>query len=75
MTDWDISNVTENGVLDVTKKRLCQLCPCVRVGRNLTGFNLPGNMDRAERVRFEKSMLKAFKKLQEMPEYGGKYTF
>ena len=37
----------------------------VRVDRNLTGFNLPGNMDRAERVRFE-NMLKAFKKLQKM---------
>ena len=45
----------------------------VRVGRNLTGFNLPGNMDRAERVRLRRSMLKAFKKLQENPEYyGGK---
>ena len=72
VTDWDISDVGENGVLDVTKLGLPTLSMRVRVGRNLTGFNLPGNMDRAERVRFEKSMLKAFKKLQEMPEYGGK---
>lgn len=72
VTDWDISDVGENGVLDVTKLGLPTLSMRVRVGRNLTGFNLPGNMDRAERVRFEKAMLKAFKKLQEMPEYGGK---
>ena len=28
-------------------------------------------MDRDERIRFEKTMLKAFEKLQAMPEYGG----
>ena len=30
VTDWDISDVGENGVLDVTKLG-CQLCPCVCV--------------------------------------------
>jgi creatine kinase len=43
----------------------------VRVGRNLTSFNLPGRMSRDERIKFEKTMLKAFAKLQGMKEYGG----
>lgn len=71
VTDWDASNVGDNGVLDVTKLGLSTLSMRVRVGRNLAAFNLPGAMDRAERIRFEKTMLKAFAKLQAMPEYGG----
>jgi len=70
-TNWDIHDVGENGVLDVTKLGLPELSMRVRVGRNLAAFNLPGAMDRAERIEFEKSMLKAFAKLQAMPEYGG----
>lgn len=72
VTDWDISDVGEGGVLDVTKLGLPELSMRVRVGRNLASFNLPGSMDRDERIRFEKTMLKAFAKLQAMPEYGGK---
>ena len=71
VTDWDASAVGDNGVLDVTKLGLSELSMRVRVGRNLAAFNLPGNMDRAERIRFEKTMLKAFAALQAMPEYGG----
>ena len=41
----------------------------VRVGRNLTAFNLPGAMDRAERVAFEKRMLAAFDALT--AKFGG----
>lgn len=72
VTDWDASSVGENGVLDVTKLGLEELSMRVRVGRNLAAFNLPGNMDRKERILFEKTMLGAFEKLQSMPEYGGK---
>ena len=43
----------------------------VRVGRNLKAFNLPGKMDQAERIKFEQTMLDAFTKLVENPEYGG----
>ena len=43
----------------------------VRVGRNLTQFNLPGAMDKSERIEFEKAMLKAFDKLKKDPAYGG----
>jgi len=71
VTDWDASKVGDNGVLDVTKLGLDQLSMRVRVGRNLASFNLPGAMDRAERIKFEKTMLKAFEKLQAMPDYGG----
>jgi creatine kinase len=71
VTDWDASNVGDNGVLDVTKLGLKELSMRVRVGRNLKKFNLPGNMDKEERVRFEESMLPAFEKLIGMKEYGG----
>jgi hypothetical protein len=43
----------------------------VRVGRNLKAFNLPGKMDQAERIKFEQTMLAAFKNLCDNPEYGG----
>lgn len=42
----------------------------VRVGRNLLGFNLPGMMDKDERIKFEQKMLPAFDQLKE--KYGGK---
>merc|ERR1719373_669844 len=43
----------------------------VRVGRNLESFNLPGAMNRTERIKFEKTMLQAFQKLIANEEYGG----
>ena len=71
VTDWDASAVGDKGVLDVTKLGLSELSMRVRVGRNLTQFNLPGAMDKAERIEFEKAMLKAFDKLKKDPAYGG----
>eukprot|EP00512_Aurantiochytrium_limacinum_P005172 CAMPEP_0171497014 /NCGR_PEP_ID=MMETSP0958-20121227/7027_1 /TAXON_ID=87120 /ORGANISM="Aurantiochytrium limacinum, Strain ATCCMYA-1381" /LENGTH=412 /DNA_ID=CAMNT_0012031191 /DNA_START=119 /DNA_END=1357 /DNA_ORIENTATION=+ len=71
VTDWDISTVGENGVLDISKLGLDEVSMRVRVGRNLTKFNLPGLMDKAERIEFEKTMLEAFEKLKSMEEYGG----
>ena len=71
VTDWDASEVGENGVLDVTKLGLDELSMRVRVGRNLKKYNLPGAMDKAERIAFEVDMLAAFAKLVEDPEYGG----
>ena len=54
VNDWDASAVGEGGVLDLSKLGLKEeLSMRVRVGRNLTAFNLPGAMDRAERVAFE----------------------
>ena len=72
VTDWDASGVVENGVLDVTKLGLSELSMRVRVGRNLKRFNLPGAMDKAERIAFEKAMLEAYAKLIAMPEFGGR---
>ena len=37
----------------------------VRVGRNLEAFNLPGLMDQAERIKFEKTLIPAFDKIKE----------
>ena len=71
VTDWDASAVGDKGVLDVTKLGLSELSMRVRVGRNLTQFNLPGAMDKSERIEFEKAMLKAFDKLKKDPAYGG----
>jgi len=71
VTDWDASGVGENGVLDVTKLGLDELSMRVRVGRNLASFNLPGAMDREERIKFEKTILDVFKQLIANPEYGG----
>ena len=71
VTDWDASAVGDKGVLDVTKLGLSELSMRVRVGRNLTQFNLPGAMDKSERIAFEKAMLKAFDKLKKDPAYGG----
>ena len=65
VTDWDISGIGEAGVLDVTKLGLEELSMRVRVGRNLKQFNLPGLMDQAERIKFEKALQPAFDKLKE----------
>merc|ERR1712216_848975 len=43
----------------------------VRVGRNLKQFPLPGMMTKAERIKFEKTMLKAFDALIADETYGG----
>jgi hypothetical protein len=71
VTDWDASDLGDDGVLDVTKLGLPELSMRVRVGRNLTQFNLPGSMDQTERILFEKTIIKALGKLVDNPEYGG----
>jgi len=65
VTDWDISGIGEAGVLDVTKLGLSELSMRVRVGRNLEAFNLPGLMDQAERIKFERTLIPAFDKIKE----------
>jgi hypothetical protein len=69
-TSWDISKIGENGVIDFKTLGLAdELSMRVRVGRNLIGYNLPGMMDQAERIKFEVQMLAAFEKLKET--FGG----
>jgi len=64
-TDWNTGDTD----YDVQKLGQEELSMRVRVGRNLVGFNLPGAMDKSERIQFEKRMLLAFDKLKE--KYGG----
>jgi len=64
-TDWNTGDTD----YDVKKLGQEELSMRVRVGRNLVGFNLPGAMDKEERVKFEQRMLLAFEKLKEA--YGG----
>jgi hypothetical protein len=69
--NWDVSTVGNGGILDVTELGLDELSMRVRVGRNLAAYNLPGKMDKAERIRFEQTMCKAFEALIALPDYGG----
>jgi len=73
VNDWDASGVGEGGVLDLQKLGMTEpISMRVRVGRNLAAFNLPGAMDKAERIKFEQAMLPAFEKLIGEKGYGGK---
>ena len=54
----------------MTKLGLDELSMRVRVGRNLAKFNLPGAMDKEERIKFETTMLEAFRSLIENPARG-----
>jgi hypothetical protein len=47
-TDWNTDGDTD---YDVKKLGQEELSMRVRVGRNLVGFNLPGAMDKAERIK------------------------
>ena len=65
ITDWNV----EGSDYDVKKLGQDELSMRVRVGRNLVGFNLPGEMNKEERIKFEQKMLPAFDQLKE--KYGG----
>merc|ERR1711871_1196970 len=74
-TNWSLAGVEglpEDGVLDLRKLGLeSELSMRVRVGRNLTTFPLPGAMTKADRIKFEKTMLGAFASLIANEQYGG----
>ena len=59
ITDWNV----EGADYDVKKLGQDELSMRVRVGRNLLGFSLPGDMDKDERIKFEQKMLPAFDSL------------
>eukprot|EP00579_Thalassiosira_antarctica_P009716 CAMPEP_0201919276 /NCGR_PEP_ID=MMETSP0903-20130614/8227_1 /ASSEMBLY_ACC=CAM_ASM_000552 /TAXON_ID=420261 /ORGANISM="Thalassiosira antarctica, Strain CCMP982" /LENGTH=386 /DNA_ID=CAMNT_0048455781 /DNA_START=75 /DNA_END=1235 /DNA_ORIENTATION=- len=65
ITDWNVDGAD----YDVKKLGQDELSMRVRVGRNLLGFNLPGEMGKDERIKFEQKMLPAFDQLKE--KYGG----
>ena len=74
-TNWSLDGVEglpEDKQLDLKKFGLTEpLSMRVRVGRNLTSFPLPGLMTKADRINFEKTMLKAFAVLVADKTYGG----
>ena len=71
-TNWDASGIGEGGVLDVRKLGFeSELSMRVRVGRNLKQYNLPGKMDKEERIKFENTMLTAFQALIDNEAFGG----
>ena len=43
----------------------------VRMARSLKAFNLSGNMDRAERTRFEQAMTQAWQVMIDNPDLRG----
>ncbi|KAL3790386.1 hypothetical protein ACHAWO_011601 [Cyclotella atomus] len=65
ITFWNVDDAD----YDVKKLGQDELSMRVRVGRNLVGFNLPGEMDKDERIKFEHKMLPALDQLKE--KYGG----
>eukprot|EP00232_Nephroselmis_pyriformis_P026272 CAMPEP_0182870686 /NCGR_PEP_ID=MMETSP0034_2-20130328/10679_1 /TAXON_ID=156128 /ORGANISM="Nephroselmis pyriformis, Strain CCMP717" /LENGTH=394 /DNA_ID=CAMNT_0025003199 /DNA_START=20 /DNA_END=1204 /DNA_ORIENTATION=- len=76
VTNWDtskISGMPADGALDLAKLGLGTTSMRVRVGRNLAAFPLPGAMTRDDRVKMEKTMVGAFKKLIADPQFGGRY--
>ena len=68
VTSWDI--LVEDSDYDLKKLGLDKVSMRVRVGRNLIGTNLPGLMNKDERISFEKKMLHAFDVL--ISKHGGK---
>lgn len=66
VTDWNTGDkkfdLQEIGLKEELSMR-------VRVGRNLTKYNLPGAMDKAERIAFEKDLLKSLAIVKE--KFGG----
>jgi len=62
VTNWTMKEGVD---YDVQKLGQNELSMRVRVGRNLIDFNLPGKMNKQERIEFEKRIIPAFEKLDE----------
>lgn len=68
-TDWDVGS--EKDRFDLQKLGLGNDTSMrVRVARNLIGFNLPGAMEREERIVLEQTLLRVFDELK--TNYGGR---
>jgi len=72
VSDWGPRRDDHDGALDLAALGLAPVSMRVRVARNLASFNLPGSMDRAERVRFERTMVRALDALIAHPAFGGR---
>ena len=69
--DW--SATTSPCSLEDIDEALRDVSMRVRVGRNVAAFPLPGAMTKADRIEFEKVMIKAFDVLKDDPDFGGAY--
>lgn len=75
-SDWSLQGLPElpsSGLLDLIEFGLPPMSVRVRAARNLSGFPLPADMSQQERCKLEATVLKAFEKLIESTDYGGKY--
>ena len=62
----------ETDSLDLATLGLPALSLRVRAARNLNGFPMPGAMDRADRVRLERTMVTRLHSVMAHPDYGGR---
>ncbi len=69
--DWNTT--TKNCDLAQIDPALNNISMRVRVARNVSGFPLPGAMNRTDRLRFEEMARKAFAALRADPAFGGHY--
>lgn len=72
VSDWGPRGGDDRRALDLATLGLPPVSMRIRVARNLQGFNLPGSMDRDERIQLERSMVRALETLIADPEYGGR---
>lgn len=63
---------TRPPALDLSPLSLPVLSTRVRVGRNLEGFPMPADMDRPDRIRLERSMVRALHVLIDDRSYAGR---
>lgn len=71
VTNWDISEVGNQGTLDLSAFGVTESSMRIRVCRNLKRFKLQGSMSLTERIKLEKFMLSVFKALQRISSFGG----
>ena len=72
VTEWGRVDGSNPDELDLAVLRMPPLSMRMRVGRNLKDFPLPGSMDRADRIRLERAMVRALQVLIEDPARGGR---
>ena len=73
--NWGNHKGAQTSALDLAAidPQLATVSTRIRIGRNLTGFPLPGDMSRAERVAMEARAIEAFKALRDRDASGGRY--
>lgn len=72
VSGWEPAAGDAGGVMDLSSFGMQPVSMRVRVARNLDTYNLPANMNRAERVQFEQAMSQSLQALIDHPGYGGR---